>query len=87
MENKHTYDKAVECLTAKSEALIEQYPQLKGLQSEIDRRLSNVPDKSNRQEIVNIMYHASRNELHEKLHRLNRILDSVSGPETESGSL
>lgn len=87
MENKYSYDKAVELLTAKSEALIELYPRLKGLQSEIDRRLSNAPDKNNRQEILNIMYHASRNELHEELNRLNRLLDSVSAPKTESGSL
>jgi len=87
MENKHTHGKAVEFLTAKSEALIEQYPQLKGLQSEVDRRLSNVPDKNNRQEVVSIMYHATRNELHERLNRLNRILDSVSAAKTESGSL
>ena len=83
MENKHTYDKAVELLTAKSEALIEQYPRLKGLQSEVDRRLSSASDKNSRQEILNIMYHVSRNELHEELNRLNRILGSVSAPKTE----
>ena len=83
MENKHSYDKAVELLTAKSEELIEQCPHLKELQSEVDRRLSNAPDKNSRQEILNIMYHSRRNELHERLNRLNRILDSVSIPKTE----
>ncbi|WP_319410151.1 hypothetical protein [uncultured Desulfosarcina sp.] len=83
MEDKHYYDNAVGLLTAKSEALIEQYPRLKRLQSEVDRRLSNASDKDSRQEILNIMYHASRNELHAGLNRLNRLLDSFSAPETE----
>lgn len=69
--------KRVGLLTAKAEALTEKCPRLKKLQAEIDRLVSNAPDKAMRQESLDIMYKASRGELHIRLNRLNALLDNT----------
>lgn len=68
----------VEILTAKSEELIEQHPHLKKLQSEVDRLLSNAPDEQTRQEILDIMFQAGRNDLHAQIDHLNGLLDALN---------
>lgn len=78
MKNNNKQDKVVEILTAKSEELIEQHPHLKKLQSEVDRLLSNAPDEQTRQEILDIMFQAGRNDLHAQIDHLNGLLDALN---------
>jgi len=77
LRNNDKQDKTVEMLTAKSEELIAQYPHLKKLQSEVDRLLSTAPDEQTRQEILDIMFQAGRNDLHAQIDHLNGLLDVI----------
>ncbi|WP_319409465.1 hypothetical protein [uncultured Desulfosarcina sp.] len=78
MRNKNNLDKVVEMLTAKSEELIEQHPHLKKLRSEVDRLLSTAPDEQMRQEILDVMFQAGRNDLHAQMDHLNGLLDALN---------
>jgi ATP phosphoribosyltransferase len=63
-------------LTTKSEELIVRYPRLKSLQAEIDRILSNTHGVRNRQEVLDIMFKTTRDELHSQFQYLNKLLES-----------
>ena len=75
ISDKH-YRKTIDMLTANSDELIVRYPRLKGLQAEIDRILSNTHGTKNRQEVLDIMFKTTRNELHSQLQHLNKLLES-----------
>lgn len=77
MEARKDYTKIVEVMTAKAEKLIEQYPHLRELQTEVDRLLSRAPDGKIRQEIMDIMFHACRDDFYAQLHHLNSLLESA----------
>lgn len=69
--------KAATFLTSKARLLIKKNPKLKIFQDEIDRRLSIASDQTSRQEVLDIMYKATRNELHDKLNYIDRLIDPV----------
>ena len=70
--------KAVDLLTINAEQLIDKYPKLKALQEEINRRLSKAPSQESKQEILDIMYKSTRNELHETIAHVGQLLDNIA---------
>lgn len=76
MINDNHHRKTIDMLTTKSEELIVRYPRLKSLQAEIDRILSNTHGVKNRQEVLDIMFKTTRDELHIQFQHLNKLLES-----------
>ena len=78
IEASRSDSKVVQLLKHKTFEMLEGNRKLKSFQDEIDRRLSKVPNQNSRQEVIDIMFTARKNELIETLMNINRLLDDIT---------